>query len=154
MTCDQHDLADAAETLRGEYAELHFAKSRQVIREARVTAPRPGPSAPSPTRLLSLQVDLEARLLEMVCEVRDKVRPGELMSTGGQGMCEFIRKQAGPASSMPVGADLLAELREQSERIKHVLKRLPGRELTEDEIRAARVKKHLMQKYADLLPGP
>ena len=152
MACDQHDLADAAKNLTDEYAALNFSKSRQVIREARVTAPKPGPQAPSPTHLLSLQVELEARLLEMACEVRDHVRPGYLLGTDGRSLCTFIRQQAGPASRMDVAGDLLAEMQDQANEIASVLGNLPGKEPTEDDVRAARLKKHLLEKHGDLLP--
>ena len=147
LAADQYDLADAAHTLRNLYRELAAAKQHAVIREARVTRPAPGPQAPTPTHLLSLEVDLTTRLREMTSECMLHLNATAQAWPEPTSLCTWIRHNAGPISQLDVAEALLDELTDQAKEIKHKIDNLPGTEPTEQDIKTARIQRHLANKY-------
>lgn len=125
---DQFDIAHTARNLLDLYRELNAAKKHQVIREARVTRPTPGPQAPTPTHLLSLEVELTDRLMEMVCECRDHIQPTKILTHDGVRLCGWVAWHAGDIAELDFATDLRDEMQDQIRLIKHKVDNMPGAE--------------------------
>lgn len=125
MTCDQWELAEAANTLAGDYRDLEVAKSYRTTRETRIMRPTPGPQPPTNTHLLSLQDQCERRLKEMVGECMQHLGSNSQAWANGTTLCTWLHHNAGPISQLPVAPDLLTELQDQHHTIRQTLNKTP-----------------------------
>ena len=125
---DQFDIAQTARDLLNLYRELDSAKRHQVVREARVTRPAPGPQAPSPTHLLSLEVELTDRLFELIRDCANHIQPTKILTHDGVRLCGWIAWHAGDIAELDFATDLHDEMQDQIRLIKHKVDNLPGAE--------------------------
>ena len=123
---DQFDIAHTARNLLDLYRELDSAKRHQVVREARVTRPAPGPQAPSPTHLLSLEVELTDRLFELIRDCANHIQPTKILTHDGVRLCGWIAWHAGDIAELDFATDLHDEMQDQIRLIKHKVDNLPG----------------------------
>lgn len=116
---DEWELRDTAKELAGLYRELDAAKFAQAKPpEIRTMRPAPGPKAPAPDHLISLDEELCGYLTELIGECRTHIDPHRSFRQDGAEMCDWAAHHAQEIADLEVSDDLHTEMKDQTRRIR------------------------------------
>lgn len=153
------NLTDLALDLRDLYRELHSHKWIKQVREVRVMVPAPGPQAPVPPWITSLDEELTRKLQPLVAEAAGYIDRSVSIWPHGATMCEWIADHAEQAAELSVADALIEEMEEQVDEISGRLKNLPGAQPAEERdkgepwqlpaviIQRAKEQGHVLSRY-------
>ena len=128
MTVHEQDIRDTARNLQGLYRELHAHKWTKQVREVRTMKVAPGPQAPTPGWITSLDDELTRALQPLVAECAGHIDRTVSIWPHGATMCEWVALKANYIVDLGVADALLEEMYDQVAIIKKRLSNLPGAE--------------------------
>lgn len=124
----EQDIRETARNLQGLYRELHAHKWTRQVREVRTMKVAPGPQAPTPGWITSLDDELTRALQPLVAECAGHIDRRTTIWPHGATMCEWVALKANYIADLGVADALLEEMQDQVAVITKRLSNLPGAE--------------------------
>lgn len=127
---DEWAIRDAATDLLNLYHGLDELKFLdQQPRGERTMRPAPGSRMPTPAHLLSLDVEMSARLFEIVRDAANYIEPRRIFNKLGTDLCKWIRFNSAAISELDFADDFYDELHDQQRRLSRVVSPLDAAEV-------------------------